>query len=385
VRRSHRVALLFVLALAPGCEQLLGIEYTEHGTTDQTAGAGSAGGTDAGADADAGAEAAGTAAQWTGDMGGAGGDADGQAGSPGLGAAAGAAGAPEAGGAAGLAEAGGTAGAAAGAAGAGGDAGATSPGGPIELLLSPSDLPPGSLGLWLDAAKGVTNSGSGSVTVWQDQSKLHLRATPPSATSAPKQVLAAFGEYPGIRFDGIDDILAVPDASSLRVGTEPFVLEFVVINLSSECCQQMIYMKQQDFFPYAGVSAAVNFYTSHLDPTPPATGEFATFLTLTPDLVCTPFSDTDDYRDGKPRVVSMIRTRTDLSLLVNGQLLSSKASEGVDASAVGFDLLIGAHSAGSLAFKGLLAELVLARGVSVYEALALDRSLRAKYADALKK
>jgi len=216
--------------------------------------------------------------------------------------------------------------------------------------------------------------------MWHDQSKADLRAVPVNESGAPKLLLKAFGTYPGISFDGISDKLIVPDASSLQLGTDPFVLELVVTNLSSKCCQQMIFMKEQESYPYAGISVAVNF---PWPTTPPPTGEFATFLTLSPDFVSTPISDSDDYRDGKPRVLSILRTTTELLLRVNGRVLGSIASAGVDVAAAGRPLYLGGHPNDSLGFKGWIAEIILARGLTVYEALALDRSLRAKYAEAL--
>ncbi|HKO49587.1 MAG TPA: hypothetical protein VJV79_17780 [Polyangiaceae bacterium] len=377
MRRGQQVQFLTLLVWALGCEQLLGIEYTEQGGAERAAGAGGLGGnTNAVSQTHDGGAAGGGAgipdvSPPAGDAG-AGGEVDvgPQGGSGGVagtaGATAGTAGSADAGGVAGDSQVVGHAGS----------------GGQRALTLSPSELPPGSVSLWLDASVGVIKSSSGKLAWWQDRAR-GLIATPSSEARAPEPLSGAFGEYPGVFFDGENDRLVVPDAAPLRMGSEPFVLALVVRDLAGTCCQQMVYTKQNPDYPYAGVSVAVNLRFSFDQE---LAREFTTFLTLNPDVVSTPATEPELYRGGKTRVVTMLRTATELSIRVNGQLQDSIASEGIDASASGVPLYIGGHPVGDdLSFHGLLAEIILARGLSVDEALALDRSLLAKYASALAK
>lgn len=128
----------------------------------------------------------------------------------------------------------------------------------------------------------------------------------------------------------------------------------------------------------------VNWFVSiHDRTTYPPTGEFAGELTFDPEYVSTPFSDSVDYRDGNPRLVSLIRTRGELSIRVNGRTLDRASIGAVDSSAVGSNVTFGGHpSEDGLQFQGVIAEIVYARA-SPDEADPLEKYLLRKYGNVL--
>jgi len=255
-----------------------------------------------------------------------------------------------------------------------------------ESALTPAQLPPGALSLWLDASVGV-ETHDGRVSRWNDRA-FDGDAIATGDLDEPTIDLKTFGKHPGVHFDGIWNKLVISDQNRLQVGTGPFVLELVLANESQNCCFQFVFFKEEIEPPYRGISVTVNMYRKFQGKTiPPATGEFAAFLTIEPDILSTPFSDSEDYRDGKPRVLSMLRTEEEFSIRVNGQVLGSLQNNAVDASAAGQDIVLGSYPdiESGLAFQGSLAEVVLARDLTAEQAIALDRSLLIKYADALAK
>lgn len=73
--------------------------------------------------------------------------------------------------------------------------------------------------LWLKADAGVTTEGGASVTAWQDQSPNANHAGPRfggPAEELPQRVAGVVGGKPVIRFDGVDDVLEIPNSASLQ-------------------------------------------------------------------------------------------------------------------------------------------------------------------------
>ncbi len=249
---------------------------------------------------------------------------------------------------------------------------------------SPQELSSGSLVLWLDAAVGVSAT-DGTVSNWSDQSSLAHQAVSIEPSSSPTLEAQAFGKHPGIHFDGIDDKLWITDDDSLQVGLDSFALSLVLLNQTTVCCQQLIFAKELAPAPFYGLAVCVNWWvnTNETD-VYPTTGEYAALLDFDPDRVSTPFSDSADYRDGKPRVLSIVRTPQELSVRVNGHVLGSVQNNGIDVSAIGQDLVLGGHpSNDQLQFKGAIAEIVYARQTTNADAIAIDQYLATKYADVL--
>lgn len=91
----------------------------------------------------------------------------------------------------------------------------------------PTDLPVKSgLQLWLRADVGVTTNSSGGVIAWQDQSDGGHHAGPlsapyqPTGLEAPESISEGGDRRPRVRFDGQDDVLEIPNSSSLRPGLD---------------------------------------------------------------------------------------------------------------------------------------------------------------------
>ena len=82
----------------------------------------------------------------------------------------------------------------------------------FDDLFGDGAVPGVELALWLRADDGVTVDGAGRVTGWADGSGA---ATPSDASQAlesarPELVESALGGHPVVRFDGSDDVLALP-------------------------------------------------------------------------------------------------------------------------------------------------------------------------------
>jgi hypothetical protein len=71
------------------------------------------------------------------------------------------------------------------------------------------------LQLWLKADAGVTTNAAGGVTQWNDQTTNANHAVQSTDAAAPRLITAALNNRPVLRFDGVDDSLAVPDSASL--------------------------------------------------------------------------------------------------------------------------------------------------------------------------
>jgi hypothetical protein len=117
---------------------------------------------------------------------------------------------------------GGSGGVAPGGGGSGGVAGNPGGGGTGGVLgWNPSTIP--GCVLWLDAADNTINAPSGEVTGWED--KCLSNDASGNGNTRPKVMLGLQNGLPGIRFDGIDDLLQVGGSS---VDTASFAMFFVV-------------------------------------------------------------------------------------------------------------------------------------------------------------
>lgn len=85
----------------------------------------------------------------------------------------------------------------------------------------------GTLSGWYDANQTVTLSGS-AVTQWNDQSGYGNHATPPASSNQPTLVGSSVNGYPVITFDGSNDFLTAPDASSLDLTNWSIVIVGIV-------------------------------------------------------------------------------------------------------------------------------------------------------------
>jgi ferric-dicitrate binding protein FerR (iron transport regulator) len=84
--------------------------------------------------------------------------------------------------------------------------------------------PMAGLQLWLKADTGVKLNGS-AAAAWQDQSPAGNSAVQDRPGAQPLLIANALGGRPALRFDGLDDYLALPDGfSDFRLGLTAFVV-----------------------------------------------------------------------------------------------------------------------------------------------------------------
>lgn len=80
----------------------------------------------------------------------------------------------------------------------------------------PADIagaPESGLVLWLRAGADVVADGSNKVSSWGDVSGGARHATQATSSFQPQLVSSAIGGKPALRFDGVDDVLALPDGT----------------------------------------------------------------------------------------------------------------------------------------------------------------------------
>ncbi len=108
----------------------------------------------------------------------------------------------------------------------------------IGTILGAQTPPHDGLVLWLRADVGVT-ANAGAVTAWADQSGLNNHAGPlsgdygPTGTEAPTLVPGAINGKAVIRFDGVDDVLEIPNSPSLQPLEGSWTVFFVAKRLSA--------------------------------------------------------------------------------------------------------------------------------------------------------
>lgn len=74
------------------------------------------------------------------------------------------------------------------------------------------------LSAWYNANRGISTNIT-SVTQWADQSGYGNNVTPVAAANRPTLTTAGVNTYPVLTFDGVDDFLVAPDATSLDLTT----------------------------------------------------------------------------------------------------------------------------------------------------------------------
>ncbi len=95
-------------------------------------------------------------------------------------------------------------------------------------VTTPTDgagMPLADLQLWLRSDAGVLYGGpDASVTIWQDQSGHGNDATQTSTGSQPRFASSVHGSHPGVRFDGANDFLRLPDFLGTNTSGEVFAV-----------------------------------------------------------------------------------------------------------------------------------------------------------------
>ena len=209
---------------------------------------------------------------------------------------------------------------------------------------SPLSLP--GLALWLEAGVGMELDGD-HVMGWNDQSPNHHRAFPFFVGLTPTFVSEGIGPHAAVAFSGTGDMLIIPDAPSLRLGSRDFVVTIVfrhttpTVHLSCELDYAALYLKVNTNRPFNGLEIFANVD----DGTPPIYAGLAAGL----DGFNSTLSSRDvSYNDDVPRVFATYRRQDFLTLRVNGAphqpILSAATRRGApNIDAIGYDVNIGAQ------------------------------------------
>ena len=94
----------------------------------------------------------------------------------------------------------------------------------VTLPASNTSLPDAGLRLWLRANVGVLADNNGKVTLWADQSNLGNDATSGEAAQQPQLVADVVNDRPVVRFDGVDDVLALGNVMTGANAGEIFIV-----------------------------------------------------------------------------------------------------------------------------------------------------------------
>jgi hypothetical protein len=225
--------------------------------------------------------------------------------------------------------------------------------------------------VWLDAAKGVTQS-DGGVSVWADQSGHGNDATPFPTQPLPTYTPVSIGGLPTMHFDGdYVDAFGIADAPSLDWGTDDYAVVLVAKYTNatpddSPATWGTLWDKN------CGTGTFVGAAMWGIYPTGDPGGNQTTAMTARAEnhqIAQVPIT-TDD---GNPHVLAMRRTGTTLYVWADGVGSSGQVPLD-DVSQTGCGVDIGG------ALQGDIAEIIAIHGtVSDATMSALEQSLRTKY------
>ncbi len=113
------------------------------------------------------------------------------------------------------------------------------------------------LQVWLKADAGITTGAGGIVTTWQDQSGKGNNAVAADDVTSPTLVTADINSLPAVRFDGIDDHLAVADSDSVSFAGD--VTSFFVVKMDDFASYRAVWAKTAG--PGGNLPAPTDYYT----------------------------------------------------------------------------------------------------------------------------
>ncbi len=247
--------------------------------------------------------------------------------------------------------------------------------------FSPRDLP--STVLWLDAAQGVTTSGT-RVSGWRDQSQMHNDGAQGSDGNRPSVAAAAAGGLPALRFEeSRETFLSIPDSDSLRWGLGGFAVSVVAANRKATAGRRhgggvsTVFAKQK-----LGASTEITLHLNWF--TGESTDDDGKIHMGIGEGNPGQQSASGGYNDGTPRVYTARVAPsggggTDYQLFVNGKPVGSTHANGaVDVSIPGSVVRIGSTYGQSV--EGDVSEVVAIKGAPSDDDLAkLNGYLIAKY------
>lgn len=128
---------------------------------------------------------------------------------------------------------------------------------PSVVGLSPAapDTLPG-LQLWLRGDADVEYVASGAISAWRDQSGAAHHAVQPVANRRPLLVREAINGRPGLRFDGVDDCLAIEQLTYAAAGAINGLTLFALLRTTSTQAQTLISFDRSAYWE-AGLTGGV--------------------------------------------------------------------------------------------------------------------------------
>lgn len=128
---------------------------------------------------------------------------------------------------------------------------------PYVARVSPAapDALPG-LHLWLRGDADVEYAASGAISAWRDQSGAAHLAVQPTASRQPLLVRGAINGRPALRFDGIDDYLAIEQLTYATAGAISGLTLFALLRTTSAQAQALISFDRSAYWE-AGVTGGI--------------------------------------------------------------------------------------------------------------------------------
>jgi hypothetical protein len=227
--------------------------------------------------------------------------------------------------------------------------------------------------LWLDAAKGVTTSGS-SITSWTDRSGQSNNAT--GGTAMPTLVSSSINSLPAAHFVATStQYVSVADATTLQFGTGDFYIA-VVAKFDNDPTDGIV-SGIGALYTKLGTGSGLLFFANDYDY---GTMTFAAGLSNVEDPTPTEVEYAASYNDGTARLYVVQRASGTETLRVNGSQVASSTSS-VDVSESGSEVDIGLVAVDTeAALDGDIAEMVVVGGtLSSTDLTNLESYLMTKY------
>ncbi|MFN3981204.1 MAG: Pvc16 family protein [Caldilinea sp.] len=96
------------------------------------------------------------------------------------------------------------------------------------------------LQLWLRGDADITYDSTGTISRWSDQSGGANHAVQPTAARRPQLVRAAVGGKPAVRFDGVDDYLAIEQLNYAAAGAIDGLTLFALVRTTAAQAQTLL-------------------------------------------------------------------------------------------------------------------------------------------------
>ncbi len=232
--------------------------------------------------------------------------------------------------------------------------------------------------LWLDAAKGVTTSGS-DITAWADQSGQGNNAS--AGTATPTLVSSSINSLPAAHFvSSSQQYVSIADATSLQWGTGDYYI--AIVSKFDNDPTGGFTDGIGGFYTKLGTGSGALFFANDYNYAVSIEGGngFSAGLSSLEDPN-TEVQYTATYNDGTARLYAVQRASGTETLRVNASQVASSSSS-VDVSESGSEVDVGLLAADSeAALDGDIAEVIAVMGtLSSTDLTNIEAYLKTKYA-----